>query len=63
LKAWAVETTRFGSGGGERKNQGSCIYGPYIFLEILRPLQIKEDNRFKEISEQKIIYSKTRGMC
>jgi hypothetical protein len=48
---------------GQRKSHGSCIYGPKHFLRFYDQLRIKEDNKFEEILEQKIIYSETGGMC
>jgi hypothetical protein len=44
---------------GKRKSQGGCIYD----IKDLWPTSIKGDNIFEEISEQKIIYSETRGAC
>jgi hypothetical protein len=46
---------------GEIKNQRGCIYDPRDLLRSYDRLRIMGDNGFEEISEQKIIYSETRG--
>jgi hypothetical protein len=47
----------------KRKNWDGCIYDPKDLFRSCDQLQIKEDNEFEEISEQKDYLLRNWGAC
>jgi hypothetical protein len=60
LKARAVGTTRF---EGKQRTRAFVFMTPEDLLRFYSRLQIKEDNRFEEISEQKEYLLRKWGAC